>query len=57
MALTTAQQTEMDKLKADIEKMRVVCLETSPSLQSMYGSFFFEEFQKINNGVKSVEES
>lgn len=55
MALTSAQQTEMDKLKATMAEMRTTTLETSYTLRSAYGSYFFDELEKIDKQIAAIE--
>lgn len=57
MALTQAQQQAMDELKAVVEEARVVALETSPTMKSLFGSYSFDLFKTLEKKIKAVEEA
>lgn len=54
MALTTPQKEKVDALKAHIAEMRKTFNE-STTMKAMFGSYFFDQFKKLDEEIKDIE--
>jgi hypothetical protein len=57
MALTAAQQAEMDKLKQFLAEQDLMVRQQYPATFATNGKLFFELFQELNKKVESIEKA
>lgn len=57
MALTAAQQNELNKLKEFVANQDLSVRQNFPGMFAANGSFFFTLFQELNQLVENVEKA
>lgn len=57
MALTAAQQAEMDKLKAKIADFKQTVMNTKHCTMGGFGNYLFDAFKEIEDQVKKIEQA
>lgn len=57
MALTAAQQAEMDKLKQFISEQDLMVRQQYPATFATNGKLFFELFKELNAKIATIEKA